>query len=240
MRGHVHVMVWLEGSYTIGQNTQAMRAPSQAAAKAYDVSKGTQIALKHVERDRDGNEWAYVALPSTQGGRFAYVQVETIDGWQTLTAEDYRLGYNVPVPAEDMFFPKINVQKDLLMRVYSAPSLNSWRGARGKAEVSTNGGLYAMGWVNNQWLLVQYGTSIGNRRVGYVHADALKGELPSLPQVVFEPVPATITWECVLTDDPRNASEQITTLRPGAKVSYLASYDNGQLWDYIETTHRAD
>lgn len=234
LRGHVHVMVWLEGNHTISQNTQSMRAPSASAAKAYEIKKGTQVTLRHVERDTQGNEWAYVALPGNPT-RCAYVQTNAIEGWQAIAPEGYMLGYDSPVPTTELDFPKIDVQRNQLLKVYSGPATSSWRGAKGKAEVSTNGGLYAMGWVNNEWLLAQYGTSAGNRRVGYIHASAIKGELPVLPQVVFNPVQATVQWECVLTDDPRNASEEIATLRAGTKVTWLASYDNGQLWDYIET-----
>lgn len=235
IRGHIHVMIWLEGNHTIGQSTQAMRAPSDAAAKACDVSAGTKVRLRHAERDAQGNEWAYVELPANQGSRYGYVRAETIDGWQPITPEYFQLGYESPVPTSDLIFPKIEVALNQLLKVYSGPAVNSWRGANGKAEVSTNGGLYAMGWVNNEWLLIQYGTSAGNRRVGYIHASAFKGEMPVLPQVVFAPQAATVAMSCVLTDDPRNASEQIITLSSGAKVTWLASYDNGQLWDYVET-----
>ena len=41
---------------------------------------------------------------------------------------------------------------------------------------------------------------------------------------------------CSLTDDPARSGTTITTLQPGAQVTYLTRFYNNNAWDYVETT----
>lgn len=237
--GYVPNMVWLEGEeYTVAADTTSRHAPEHTAAKAYDLKAGATVQLMHAERAKDGEEWAYVSIPNKKSTRYAYVPASALQGWQTTAPEGFRLGQNIQPLATELSFPKLPIGPGQKLKVYSGPSTKSWRGAKGKAMVNTNGGLYAMGWVDNGWLLVQYETNSGNRRTGYVSASDIKITVPSTPVVVFDPKPATITDECFLTDDPVNLSEQIATMKRGAKVTYLGSYTfegGGEPLDYIET-----
>lgn len=144
--------------------------------------------------------------------------------------------------AEDIsLFKKINPRSGLTLPVYSAPSTSAWRGANGKAEASTKGTIYAVGW-EGDWLLMMYGTSGGATRVGYTPRSALKGREPDLPDLDFEFRDASITSSCTMTDDTKKGKNSITTLFSGTKVTYLASFTDtssngdGVTKAYIETT----
>lgn len=118
--------------------------------------------------------------------------------------------------------------------VYSAPTESAWRGAEGKAAVSTNGALYVAGWENN-WLLLMYETEDGVR-VGYVDTAQVRGGIPYAPDLAFAYDPAVVTACCTLTDDPAANSTAIAALNPGATVTWLSRFYNNSAWDYVETT----
>ena len=120
------------------------------------------------------------------------------------------------------------------LKVYSAPSTSSWRGANGKALVNTNGALYAAGWESN-WLLVMYETNNGSVRVGYINAGDVRGGIPYTPDLSFAYDTATVAERCVLTDDPARTGSAITTLNPGTTVTWLTRFYNNTGWDYVET-----
>lgn len=119
--------------------------------------------------------------------------------------------------------------------VYSAPGKHSWRGANGKAVVSTNGNVFAAGWESG-WMLVMYETNNGSVRVGYVEASAIKGNNPESRRLTFEYTPATVTSAVQLTDDPARSYATIRTLQAGEQVTFLTNFFNRYAWDYVETT----
>ena len=121
------------------------------------------------------------------------------------------------------------------LAVYSAPSSAAWRGANGKASVSTNGHVWAAGWESG-WLLVMYETNSGSVRVGYVDGAQIAGPVPVDTRLSYDYAPAQVTTRCTLTDDPARTQSAITTLDAGASVTYLTSYFNQNAWDYVETT----
>lgn len=236
--GYVPDMFWLNGQYTVLYDVESHRTPEALSSVAFKVKAGTQVTLLHAERSVDGSEWAYVSVRNEYNTRYAYVPVEALEGWRTLAPDNFRIGHNVLPYVTELEFPVIPVAPALKLAVFSGPNRSSWRGANRKALVNTNGGLRAMGWVDNGWLFVQYGTTIGNCRVGYIPADSIEADVPSVPLVNFNPIPAVISQDCLLTDDPLNFSEEIAQLKAGTKVTYLASYTyqaTGTRLDYIET-----
>lgn len=132
-------------------------------------------------------------------------------------------------------FDYVELRSNQVLYVYSAPSTASWRGANGKAEVSTNGAIYAAG-VESGWLLLMYETNNGSVRVGYVDTASIKGGMPNLPYLTFSYAPAQVLESCVLTDDPARTGSAIATLRPGTAVTYLTRFYNHSAWDYVEVT----
>lgn len=131
-------------------------------------------------------------------------------------------------------FEFIHLRSDQTLPVYSAPSSRSWRGANGKAEVSTNGAIYAAGWEGG-WLLVMYETNNGSVRVGYVDANSIRGGVSMDTALSFQYADATVQQRVSLTDDPARAYSTITTLGKGTHVTYLTSFFNSSAWDYVET-----
>ena len=132
-------------------------------------------------------------------------------------------------------FSYVEMKAGQKLPVYSAPSASSWRGANGKAMVSTTGFVYAAGWESG-WLLVMYETNPGSVRVGYVSSGDIKGSVPLNSRLTFAYTPATVTARCELTDDPARCYAPILTLASGSRVTYLSSFFNRDAWDYVETT----
>jgi hypothetical protein len=117
--------------------------------------------------------------------------------------------------------------------VYSAPSSFSYRGASGKASVSTNGPVYVAGWENN-WLLVMYDTNSGGVRVGYIRESDISGSI-NASDLNFAYTTKTCSRSVTLTDDPVKGSTDIMQISSEKQVTYLASYNNGTSWAYVET-----
>lgn len=122
--------------------------------------------------------------------------------------------------------------------VYSAPDAASWRGADGKAAVSTNGAVYAAGF-EGDWLLVMYETNNGGVRVGYTNRQAITGTVQGdawVRGLSFAYLDAELLGGCVLTDDPATQSTALCMLPAGTRVTYLSTFYNNRVWDYVETT----
>lgn len=130
-------------------------------------------------------------------------------------------------------FELIQLEPGQKLAVYSAPSENSWRGAGGKAKVSTNGSVYAAGWVNG-WLLMMYETNSGAVRVGYIHN--IKGAVDA-DMLFLMGSPRTVLKDCTLTDDPATNSTSIRRFSAGEQITYLTGFQNGMgSWAYVEST----
>ena len=136
----------------------------------------------------------------------------TLTGFTVLT--DLKAGQSVPV--------------------YSAPNASSWRGANGKACVSTDGAVWCAGWENG-WLLVFYETNKGSIRVGYTQG--LEENINVTRQLNFEYMEAVTVSPCSLTDDPIRAASVIRNIPKDMTVLYLTTVinQNGEAWDYIQT-----
>ena len=130
-------------------------------------------------------------------------------------------------------FDYIEIGGNKVMPVYSAPSVYAWRGANGLAECSSNGCIYAAGYESG-WLLIMYETNGGSVRVGYVDTAKVTSRAPMNRQLFFDYTSAKVTRKCVLTDDPARTNTAITTLQPGATVTYLTRFYSSTVWDYVE------
>jgi hypothetical protein len=127
-----------------------------------------------------------------------------------------------------------NFKANQKFNVYAAPSSRSYRGANGRACVSTNGPVYVAGW-EDDWLLVMYDTNSGAVRVGYVYGNNINGTIQA-PYLGFAYTPVTCSASASLTDDPVTYSSSITRLSQGTRITYLATYYEGRSWAYVETT----
>ena len=122
------------------------------------------------------------------------------------------------------------------LAVFSAPSADAYRANKGKAAVSTNGAVYAMGW-DNGWMLMLYeADAAGQYRVGYVDGAKIKGTMPQLPRLTWDENSCEVLNTVTLTDDPALTGKALTTLQPGTSVKFLTTMYNSTGWDYVETT----
>ena len=129
-------------------------------------------------------------------------------------------------------FAYVQLKAGQKLPVYSAPDASSWRGANGKALVSTNGSVYVAGWESG-WLLVMYQTNNNAVRVGYVRD--VKGKV-NAPQLQFAYQTMTLSQSANLTDDPATSYTTVCKLRAGDAVTYLTGYQNHRDWAYVQTT----
>ena len=133
-------------------------------------------------------------------------------------------------------FEYVKLQAGQTLPVYSAPSKSAYRANNGKAAVSTNGAVYALGWDGN-WMLMLYEANLaGQYRVGYINRDAIKGAKPALDTLAWDGSLCTVLADTSMTDDPALTGNALTRLRAGTKVIFLTSMFNNSEWYYIETT----
>ena len=132
-------------------------------------------------------------------------------------------------------FQYVNFKTRQNLAVYSAPSTASWRGANGKASVSTGGRVYAYA-RENGWLMVMYETNASANavRVGWIDLSKVKGNAALPGAVSFGNIPMQLTMTVNVTDDPI-AETAMTTLPAGTQVTWLSTfYSSTHMWDYIE------
>lgn len=113
--------------------------------------------------------------------------------------------------------------------VYSAPTRASYRGANGKAVVSTNSWIQVFG-VEDGWAMIQYSIDAETYRIGYIVEEALPAKA-NVGDLNFSPVSAVLTRSATLTDDPFYSQSVMRRLNEGVEVQWLASIGN---WAYVE------
>lgn len=115
--------------------------------------------------------------------------------------------------------------------VYSGPGESFERGANGKAAVSTNDWIQVFGQAGD-WILIQYAVSSDHMRFGYIPASALpKNVTVGNLDANLGDLPAIISVNTFLTDDPIKSQSVLRTLAAGQTVTWLATMDQ---WVYIQ------
>lgn len=122
--------------------------------------------------------------------------------------------------------------------VYTAPSLDAYRCANGKAACDTNSKMDDAGFVNG-WLMVRYETNNGGTRVGFIPPKYVKGYVSSMyPH--FGYIPAMADDTIMVTDNPMMHGTSFARIEPGETFHILSKYDyykrDGLEWWYIECT----
>lgn len=115
--------------------------------------------------------------------------------------------------------------------VYSAPDKHSWRAAKGRASVSLKATeeYEVLGSVDG-WTLIEYKVSQRTSRIGYVPEGYLATEVD--PQLLH--VPAFVSRDTYITDDPNVSQYPQFDLHPGQPVTLLAYYNH--CYAYAEVT----
>ena len=115
--------------------------------------------------------------------------------------------------------------------VYLGPGETYAQSGNGKGQVSTNGWIQVFGEYDG-YILIQYGISAKQFRVGWIEAGALPGGV-DVPQLTFASESQLIMQDCALTDDPFKSHSVIAQMKAGTPVISLADF--GEFF-YIETT----
>ncbi len=113
--------------------------------------------------------------------------------------------------------------------VYSAPTETSYRGANGKAAVSTNSWIQVFG-VEDGWAMIQYSIDADHYRIGYIVEEALPASA-DIPTLNFSPIPAWTSRGVTLTDDPFFSGADMITLPLYSDVQWLSTIGS---WAYVE------
>ena len=117
--------------------------------------------------------------------------------------------------------------------VYSGPGEDYVRANNGKA--TYGGGAARIYGVTGDWVMIGYGLSSGDYRIGYVARktlNAMKKLNGTIKELVFENSVAYADDYCRLTDDPVINNKMIYTIPEGTAVTVLAAM--GKAWTYIE------
>lgn len=119
--------------------------------------------------------------------------------------------------------------------VYSAPSMNAYRAANGKASVHMEDDIYSAGW-SGAWLLVRYPKVNGGYRVGWVPKAEINRPIKRTAECKFAYWTVTLSQNCNLTDDPLYESETLAYASKGEKLTYLGyyHYGNGREYAYVQ------
>ena len=149
-------------------------------------------------------------------------------------------GIGMPTPpAQNVNKPRgfnfVNLKSGQKLPVYSAPSSSAYRANNGKASVSTNGAVYALGYENGWMLMLYEANYAGQYRVGYIETSRIKGKLPTLDNLSWKYERVALNSSVSLTDDPALTGRSIAYLPAGTTVTYLTTMFNSGAWDYIET-----
>lgn len=135
-----------------------------------------------------------------------------------------------------MEFRLMRLEAYRLLKVFSGPGNQYYRGAKGRAQVSPNGPIWVCG-SEGGWVLVMYDTNNGACRVGYIEKKLIDNrELLEIPELEFERRKATLRTNTIVTDDPKTTRNLIGVVRSEQEAVYLSSYEyEGRKWAYVET-----
>jgi len=115
--------------------------------------------------------------------------------------------------------------------VYSAPSAKSWRGAKGKAAITSGSEILVAG-TDGGWILILYELDSGVTRVGYINPKNIRGEYTAGEPLLFSGERRTLKEKTEITDDPLRRKTAMGKLKKGTSVLCLAEYQ-GMI--YVET-----
>ena len=108
--------------------------------------------------------------------------------------------------------------------VYTAPSLDAYRCADGKASVDTRYYMSEAGKDRSGWLLVRYDTNNGGSRVGYIPPSYTKNFKSDMDFPAFDYIPATATATINVTDNVYMRNSSFAALDPGETFYILGKY----------------
>lgn len=117
--------------------------------------------------------------------------------------------------------------------VYSGPGTYYYRANNNKATMG--GGVCQIYGVEGNWVLIGYGLSNGNYRIGYVSLDALPRMGLRVPYLDFQATTRRLLYAADLIDDPVRTLAPVASLPSGTYMLFLGYiYESGETWAYVE------
>ena len=117
--------------------------------------------------------------------------------------------------------------------VYSGPGTYYYRANNNRATMG--GGVCQVYGVEGNWVMIGYGLSNGNYRIGYISVDALPRMGLRIPYLDFQATTRRVIYTSDLTDDPVCYTPTVTTLPAGTYVLFLGYVqERGETWAYVE------
>lgn len=117
--------------------------------------------------------------------------------------------------------------------VYSGPGEYYYRANNSKATMG--GGNCRIYGVENGWVMIGYGLSNGNYRIGYIKQDAIARRNLTVPYLDLKYTTRQLKSEAKLTDDIARKRTTLVTLKEGAYVLFLGYVSEANItWAYVE------
>lgn len=117
--------------------------------------------------------------------------------------------------------------------VYSGPGTYYFRANSNKATMG--GGLCQVYGVDGSWVMIGYGLSNGNYRIGYVSVDALPQMGLRIPYLDFQATTRRLIYDADLIDDPVRTFAPVVSLSAGTYALFLGYVqESGETWAYVE------
>ena len=225
----------LSGVYA-AETTLIEQADFSGEGPDYYFLNGEKISLKKYKsltsklREEQGTEIG--SLQVEEGGHgFAWTLAEALE---VLSPEETAGAQQSPSSSGGRF-PELSFARGTFtagqkFAVYSAPSARSWRGANGKAAITSGSEIFVAG-TEDDWILILYELDSGVTRVGYIQSQKIDGQYTSGEALSFPRIQMTLTENAVMTDDPIRQKTTVGKLKKGTKVTCLAGYRG---WIYAE------
>lgn len=157
------------------------------------------------------------------------------------TATPYKPIVNTPAPATQNRYQTLPSYQQAALPanydVYQGPGTHYFRGNKGRATYGKGGSARIYG-TDGAWLLIGYESSGGDYRIGYIRDYMLpaKVDLNKLEEIAYAWLPATVTEDASVTDDPVINTKQVEKLPAGTQVTFLAWTASDHRWAMIEYT----
>lgn len=232
-----HAFAETQVAYTSKGKVNVRSQPDAESKVVIQIEKkGTEITVLALVSGK-GSQYYEVYAPN---GEHGYIRADLLDGLKTVQDMSSVASLSTTVALQAVSSPMENIyqlvpysvpfEKNQKFEVYSGPGTDYYRGANGKAAVSTNDWIEVYG-TEDGWALVQYAVNNNQFRIGYIQAKHLP-ETNNVPQMVFLYVQRKIECDTSLTDDPNRSQAALKTIQAGDSVTLLAQL-NG--WYYVES-----
>ena len=207
-----------EGPDTYEQNGKKISAKAyRSAVEQMQATRGALIGS--LQLDDGGSGFQFTLEEALQALATGVIPELDISGNNVTAQVESPTKGQLP----ELVFSRATFTPGQKFAVYSAPSARSWRGAKGKAAITSGSEIDAAG-VTDGWILIWYELGSGLNRVGYIDAKSIKGDYTAGGDLTLAHTEKVLTADAEMTDDPVHQATVIGRLKKGAGVVCLAEF----------------